>query len=258
MPMKLLLKFKLSEPVEVFHLKPKVIHGIFFSLFKNHEEAGKLLHSPKLKPFTLFFPDYFRKSQEKISSFGVELNILNNELFPELARVLFFEKEVEASVNGVGVRLLYLKALKAETFEGMLRSAVPSEDIVMDFLTPTSFKRGCADYVLPEPYFVFKNLLNRWNAFSPIRFPYGDLISFVKKNVFVSGCWLKTKKVEISENAKLTGFTGRVYFFVFNGDREFLKALNALASFAEFSGVGRKTTMGFGKVKFFRKPENEK
>jgi CRISPR/Cas system endoribonuclease Cas6 (RAMP superfamily) len=37
-----------------------------------------------------------------------------------------------------------------------------------------------------------------------------------------------------------------------------LKALNVLASFAEFSGVGRKTTMGFGKVKFFRKPENEK
>jgi len=42
---------------------------------------------------------------------------------------------------------------------------------------------------------------------------------------------------------------GRVYMFAKNYDTDFLKNVNALARFAEFAGVGRKTTMGFRKVR---------
>ena len=90
MPVKLLLKFGLSSSVKVSSLKPKVTHGIFFSLFQENREVGELLHSPTLKPFTLFFPAYFKKPEEEVTSFTLELNLLNNELFPEVARVLFF------------------------------------------------------------------------------------------------------------------------------------------------------------------------
>ncbi|TCK06223.1 CRISPR-associated endoribonuclease Cas6 [Phorcysia thermohydrogeniphila] len=256
MPVKLLLKFGLSSPVKVSSLKPKVIHGIFFSLFQKNKEVGELLHSPSLKPFTLFFPAYFRKPEEEVTSFTLELNLLNNELFPEVARVLFFEKELEVSVNGVKAELRSLKPVLVETYEGMLKGSSPKRDIVLDFLTPTSFRKKDADLVLPEPYLVFRNLLRRWNAFSPIKIPPRELISFVKENLFVSGCWIKTKKVEIMNEAKITGFMGRVYFYAFKEEPEALKALNALCRFSEFSGVGRKTTMGFGKVRWERENES--
>jgi len=255
MPVKLLLRFGLSSPVKVSSLKPKVIHGVFFSLFRENKEVGELLHSPSLKPFTLFFPAYFKKPEEEVTSFTLELNLLNNELFPEVARVLFFERELEVSVDGVKAELRSLRPIRVETYEGMLKGSSPERDILLDFLTPTSFRRGNVDLVLPEPYLVFKNLLNRWNAFSPIKIPYREVLSFVKECVFVSGCWIRTKKVEIMDDAKITGFMGRVYFYAFKEEAEALRALNALCKFSEFSGVGRKTTMGFGKVK--RETENE-
>ncbi len=253
MPVKLLLKFGLSSPVKISSLKPKVIHGIFFSLFQKNKEVGELLHSPSLKPFTLFFPAYFRKPEGEITSFTLELNLLNNELFPEIARVLFFEKELKISMNGVNAKLRSLKPVLAETYEGMLKGNSLKRDIVLDFLTPTSFKKGDVDLVLPEPYFVFKNLLKRWNAFSPIKIPVKEIISFVKGNLFVSGCWIRTKKVKIMKNVKITGFMGRVYFYALKEEPEALRALNSLCRFAEFSGIGRKTTMGFGKVKIVEK-----
>ncbi|WP_164930659.1 CRISPR system precrRNA processing endoribonuclease RAMP protein Cas6 [Aquifex aeolicus] len=67
-----------------------------------------------------------------------------------------------------------------------------------------------------------------------------DLREFIEKNIFVSGVWTKTRKVETGQNAKLVGFTGRVVYYVW---------INALSSFSEFAGVGRKTTMGFGKTR---------
>jgi len=249
MPVKLLLRFGLSSPVKVSSLKPKVIHGVFFSLFRENKEVGELLHSPGLKPFTLFFPAYFRKPEEEVTSFTLELNLLNNELFPEVARALFFERELEVSVDGVKAELCSLKPILVETYEEMLKGSSPKRDILLDFLTPTSFRQGKVDLILPEPYLVFKNLLNRWNTFSPIKVSSKEVLGFVKENVFVSGCWIRTKKVEIMDDVKMTGFTGRVYFYAFKKDTEVLRVLNALCRFSEFSGVGRKTTMGFGKVK---------
>jgi len=249
MPVKLLLKFGLSSPARVSSLKPKVIHGIFFSLFQKNRKVGELLHSPSLKPFTLFFPAYFRKPEGEVTSFTLELNLLNNELFPEVAKVLFSEKELEVSVNGVRAELRSLKPILVETYEGMLKESSLKRDIILDFLTPTSFKKGDVDLILPEPYLVFKNLLKRWNTFSPIKIPAKEVISFVKRNLFVSGCWIRTKKVKVMKNAKITGFMGRVYFYALKEDPEILRALNSLCKFSEFSGIGRKTTMGFGKVK---------
>jgi CRISPR-associated endoribonuclease Cas6 len=67
MPLKLLLKFQSSTPIKISSLKPKIIHGIFFSLLG--EEAGEKFHSPILKPFSLFFPSYFKNGDKEVKIF---------------------------------------------------------------------------------------------------------------------------------------------------------------------------------------------
>ncbi len=259
MPIKLLLKFQAGKKIPASSLKPKTVHGIFFSLLP--KDIGEIFHVPSVKPFSLFYPAYFKSPNKNQISFTIEMNILNNKLFPKISQLLFrktlLEKEFVANVDEVKLRLTTVKAKDVTTFESLMAKAKPLKELIFDFVTPTTFKKGRYDYVLPEPYLVFKSLLNKWNAFSPIKISDKKLLSFVKKNILISGCWIKTKKTELMSRAKITGFSGRVFFYVANFDEEKLKILNALSRFAEFSGVGRKTTMGFGKVKLAQKREGD-
>ena len=253
MPVKLAVRFKASEPISPAMLSPKAIHGIFFSMFS--EETGRHFHSPVTKPFSLFYPAFFKGSRETIISFTLEVNLLNLSLFPFLSRELLIKgKEKTLSVEGVKLELTSVKTISTLTFEDILEDSHMSQDFILDFLTPTSFKKGNYDFILPDPYLIFKNLIRRWNAFSPQKIDY-KVLQYVKENVVVSGCWIRSQKTQISQSAKITGFCGRVFLYAVKSSDE-NKVLNSLLKFAEFSGVGRKTTMGFGKVRLVRKAED--
>ena len=246
MPLKVLLVFRSKFPIKISQLRPKTVHGLFFGLLG--KETGELFHSGRIKPFSLFFTPYFRFPEREISKFTVELNLLDISLFRHFSNsVLIEERKKELNVDGIPVSLVTVKPLSVVTYNSLLEKSIPSQDFVVDFLTPTSFKRGKFDYILPEPELLFKSLLRKWNAFSPEKMGW-ELLDFVKKHVFVSGLWVNSVKTEISEKAKILGFRGRVYLYSEKLSEE-TRLLNALLQFAEFSGIGRKTTMGFGKVK---------
>ncbi len=249
MPVKVLLKFCLDGEVKAKELTPKVVHGLFFSLFSNRE-IGEKFHSSSVKPFSLFFPLYFRSPERVVKSFSLEVNVLNNALYPLFAGELLgrIREGVEFKVGKVKLYLKDFRGLEVATYEKFLEEK-GERDYVLDFLTPTAFKKGNYDYPLPDPYLLVKNLIGRWNVWSPFKFSQEELKSLCHSLV-LSGCWIKTKKVEISPEAKFTGFSGRVYFYC--SDVEFREKVAALLKFAEFAGVGRKTTMGFGKVKCLR------
>lgn len=245
MPLKLLLRFETEKPIKLSKLKPKVAHGIVFSFFKDSPEVGELLHRGGIKPFSISINSHFRYPEREVKRFGIVFNLLDNSLYPKISR--FFLGCGEFTVGGVKAEFSSVKPLEVETYSAVLEKAEPSRDILMDFLSPTAFKRGSFDYPLPEPKLLFSNLLKKWNAFSPVKFNE-EFYRKLPKLLTVSGCWIKTRKVEVMDVAKFTGFTGRVLFYA-TGEGEELRALNALVRFAEFAGVGRKTTMGFGSVR---------
>jgi len=251
LPLKLLLRFRAEKPFPLSLLRPKTVHGLLFALVRN-TEVGDLLHRGGLKPFSLSFPSHFLYPSREVGSFALVLNLLDNSIFPKLARRLFFPEEGSLEVAGVRVRLVSVKPLEVVTYSDLLKGGA-EKDLLLNFLSPTAFKRGVADYPLPDPYLVFSSLLRRWNAFSPRKLPT-DLYGVLKERVHLSGCWIKTRKVEVAERAKFTGFTGRVLFYL-DLEGEPLRQVNALARLASFAGVGRKTTMGFGTVKVERRVE---
>ncbi len=247
MPLKVLLSFRTDKEMELSELKPRVAHGILFSLFKGAPEVGRLLHEGVAKPFSISINSHFRYPNRRTSRFAIVFNLLDNALYPEISRYLFFPEENFFEVGSIKAELVRVKPLEVITYEEILEASPESRDVVLDFLSPTAFKRGSFDYPVPEPRLVFGGLLRKWNRFSPVKIERG-LVKNISKTLTVSGCWIRTKKVEIMDGAKFTGFTGRVFFYA-DGKSEELRALNALARFASFAGVGRKTTMGFGSVR---------
>ncbi len=87
--------------------------------------------------------------------------------------------------------------------------------------------------------------MNRWNCFSGIRINT-DLTEVLEKKLIISYTNIKTKKISLSLGGKILGFRGKVEYRGINLTSEEAKWLGVLTRFSQFSGVGRKTTMGLG------------
>jgi CRISPR-associated endoribonuclease Cas6 len=117
-------------------------------------------------------------------------------------------------------------------------------NIDFNFATPTAFRQGKYDTTLPTRECVFNSLLSRWNKYSGIAF---DEIAI--ESIFPSFININTQIVADSRS-KFIGVVGEVNYRLL-GELEpiQIKQINALADFALYAGVGRKTTMGMGMIR---------
>lgn len=112
------------------------------------------------------------------------------------------------------------------------------------FSTPTAFRQGQYDTTLPTRECIFNSLLSRWNKYSNIEFSH-----IMLESIFPSFLNIHTEIVADSRS-KFIGVLGDVNYRIL-GDAEpiQIKQINALADFALYAGVGRKTTMGMGMIR---------
>lgn len=112
------------------------------------------------------------------------------------------------------------------------------------FATPVSFRQGGYDTVLPVKECVFNSLLSRWNKYSGI-----EITTIPLESIYPSGFDINTEVIS-NYDSKFIGCVGGISYRML-GDIEPLaiKQINALADFALYAGLGRKTTMGMGMVR---------
>ena len=117
------------------------------------------------------------------------------------------------------------------------------KSLTLKFLSPTSFKFNSGHHIqpLPLPEAVFGNLQRRWNAFAPAT------LHFPKRQWqgLICNYELKAQMLRIENSDELGSIGWVTYRFP---DPEQARVAGALAKFAFFAGVGRKTAMGMGQV----------
>jgi CRISPR-associated endoribonuclease Cas6 len=116
--------------------------------------------------------------------------------------------------------------------------------IVFNFYTPATFRQGKYDSALPTRDCLFKSLISRWNRYSDI-----PIVESLIECLFSSFFDLRTELVN-HPDGKWAGCVGTISYRIL-GDvaPDHIKQINALADFALYSGVGRKTPMGMGMVR---------
>ncbi len=109
------------------------------------------------------------------------------------------------------------------------------------FATPVAFRQGGYDTVLPIRECVFNSLLSRWNKYSGTEFTYVPI-----ESIYPSFVNINTEVVS-NYDSKFIGCVGEINYRIL-GEIEpiAVKQINALADFALYAGLGRKTTMGMG------------
>jgi len=214
MPVKVSFRLYPDGPLEKIY--PEGVHGLFFNILS--EDLFQELHSSSLKPFSLWSNALF--TSRSVRQLELEVALLKRELLSRLL-VSFLLEERELKLGTVKLSKSprpLVKGNARKSYTDLYEEAEPSDTIVFDFLTPTSFKRGKADHPLPEPELIFKSLIRKWVTFSD--FPLGvDLRKIIKERTFISGAWIKTVKFALSDKARAVGFTGRVVLFIDTKDQ---------------------------------------
>lgn len=120
------------------------------------------------------------------------------------------------------------------------------------FVTPTAITKRDPDggrfvSLYPEPLDIFAGLTRRWQALSGPTLPEG-----LERFITTGGCVISRYKLQtegfIAKERVQIGFTGQAVFECRKKEAEYIAALNALARFAYFAGIGYQTMRGLGTV----------
>ncbi|HEY9631826.1 MAG TPA: CRISPR-associated endoribonuclease Cas6 [Coleofasciculaceae cyanobacterium] len=274
MPHSLVLNLVPASPIYPQFLTGRHLHALFFSLVSHVDrELGDRLHSEKTeKAFTLSPLQVVRSPNSGVRSQNSTLqwehtkaiptgtpcwwriSLLDDTLFSKLTHlwlnlnpnhpwhlgpadlhitsILGTPQSTQPWANAISYSQLYDRASQSD------------RQISFTLATPTAFRQGQYDTALPTRDCVFNSLLNRWNKYSGI-----ELSNFSIESIFPSFFNIGTE-IAADSRSKFIGCVGEISYRLM-GDVEPLqiKQINALADFALYAGIGRKTPMGMGMVR---------
>jgi len=258
-----LISLQIDRDITLPGLGGEALHGLFFEALRGRTKAfAEQLHAMQGdKPFTLsglLTPHPKRDGRLEIPAQGTaefRLGLLTDEVlehtlaaFTSLATTGTPLRLGSGStrVQAVAFRPGTHPAVRSATYPALVQAASDETRITLHFLSPTSFRAGDVQEILPKPERVFGSLFHAWQTFAPITFDRTFTNTFSR--IRLSEYDLRTELVAFARY-KVIGFKGRVtYTCPRDLDAATRRVLNALADFACFAGVGYKTTMGLGQV----------
>lgn len=275
MPHSLVLNLLPQSPISPGYLTGRHIHALFLNLVSSVDvELGTYLHDSKSdKAFTLsplqiqkklpqnLSPSVPRKLQWehlKLIPPGtpcwLRISLLDDTLFGKLTQ-LWLNLNPDRPWH-LGSANLYITSIlgtpqstqhwaNACTYQQLFdRASSENRTLSFQFATPVAFRQGKYDTALPTRESVFNSLLSRWNKYSGMDFSELSL-----ESIFPNYFNIQTEIVEDSRS-RFIGCVGEISYKIM-GEVEPLtiQQMNALADFALYCGIGRKTTMGMGMVR---------
>lgn len=266
----------------------RLAHAAFLDLIRAVDPAlAETLHaSNQRKPFTvspLQGLGQAREGQIKVKA-GQEVwlrfTLLGSELFTTFTRYLLSPRSlVGRGVRGEGpnLRLGELEFTISEVlttpgsdpwagytslgdlcrcWQNVLL-AESAWQIGLELASPTVFSPGRRKELgkqmdpLPSPGMLFGSLAAAWNEHLPIPLDKLAIRTYAEETVVVGLYRLESRMFRYWGQPQI-GATGIItYLLQDRRNQEMARALNLLADFAFYSGVGYKTTMGMGQVRRF-------
>lgn len=248
-------------------------HAAFLKTVQESDAAlAEAFHLPNVpvRPFTvspLLGVGPARDGRVRLSpeeTYSLRFTVLHPSIFERfMARFLHHEGR---PIVHLGRALLLIKEILVtpgshpwagySSWARLAAEAQPEREITLEFASPTAFGFGQRAWgkkviVLPDPAPVFESLIRSWNSLAPppLQLDKEALTAYLGEDVVIKRIgWLETRMQEF-KHAPQVGFVGQVTYGLMGSDDYSRRALNALADFAFYAGVGMKTTMGMGQCR---------
>lgn len=135
------------------------------------------------------------------------------------------------------------------SYEALYQSP-PQQQFFMRFLSPTSFRMGIGNLPFPLPVSIYRSLWEKWQRFAPSSLSIDKaILKTVERSFFPAHHILRTRFLRPEGAIPQVGFVGVCRFAILGEiSKEKERCLTALSRFANYAGVGMKTTVGMGQV----------
>ncbi|MGH8070594.1 MAG: CRISPR system precrRNA processing endoribonuclease RAMP protein Cas6 [Candidatus Entotheonellia bacterium] len=258
-----IISLQIDRDISLPGLGGEALHGLFFAALRGHANAfAEQLHAVQDdKPFTLSGiltthpkrDGHLHIPAHTTTEFRVSL--LTDEMIEHtlttFAGLAATDTPLRLGSGSARVQAIAFQpgthpAVRSATYPALVQAASDAARITLHFLSPTSFRAGDVQEILPKPERVFGSLFKTWQTFAPITLDHTLTNAFAR--IRVSEYELRTELIAFARY-KVIGFKGRVTFTCPRDlDATTRRMINALADFACFAGVGYKTTMGLGQM----------
>lgn len=274
MPYSLVLNLLPTSPIPPQFLAGRHLHALFLTLVSSvDKELGSYLHDQKTeKAFTLSPLQVPQMGHSKIRRGNHALQWEHKQVIPAGTptwwRISLLDDTLFSNLTQLWLNLnpahpwhLGPADLKITTILGTPQSTQPwanfctyehlyeqasdsDRQISFAFCTPTTFRQREYDSALPTRDSVFNSLLKRWKTYSNI-----EIVEPINEAIFPSFFDIRTEIIA-EQRSKFIGCIGNItYRILTDVEPIIIKQINALADFAIYSGIGRKTPMGMGMVR---------
>lgn len=158
------------------------------------------------------------------------------------------------SVGNIRATILHLKMSDYITFSHIInRNQEPVNHFTLEFVTPCFIKRGKYYDKLPSIERIISSVYRDWlNKGGPEGPSITDLAAWVSEHVMVDNYFLRSR-TEIFKSIPLAGMTGQLKLYFTDTNPNLQSFTLSLLDFASLVGIGSKTALGFGWIKFQKK-----
>ena len=236
----------------------RFMHAAFFQILNaTSPELGSFIHDKmNIKPFTVSFLNPVKELPSDEEQWQVRrgdrffwrVTGLNEEI---LQSILAVKVGYQVQVGNLFLTVKKISAEKIISVQDLIaevQNSTTCKNIEFKFLTPVSFRTDNFDAPYPRADLVFPSLADKWTqAQMPIQADkktLRDLSQDVRLVEWQGRC----KKFYFAHDRGTLAFWGKFLYSLDNLPEDVRKLFQLLASFGEFSGVGRLTGQGFGQT----------
>ncbi len=221
-----------------------LMHGILMELLDT--EVAEELHNNSIQPFSQYIiydktKDCYVWHISTLSSISKEkiiLPVINSDL----KHLTIEHNKIKLEVKN---KVLKPDLLYEEIADECFSQNEVSNIYNMQFLTPTTFKSNNNYTIFPEITYLYKSLLNKWNAFSEkVSLSDAQTLEHLINYTKIIDYNLKSTRFHM-EKIKINSFLGTVKLKI-NGPKTLVTLVKMLLIYAQYAGIGAKTALGMG------------
>jgi len=217
-----------------------LLHGVLMELLP--EETAELLHDNSMHPYSQYIIPVGDKGLEwhiGVWDDGIA-EVLIKAVMP-LAQITIRQKGIVLNVQSVNRSIEGENDFLARFFS----DERPCRRYKIEFLTPCTHKSDGMYMLFPSVKLILQSLYMRFATVTgDICLDDDEALKQLINNIDIIHYWLHTSKYSLKGFA-ITGYMGGVILSV-RGPEQLARLAGMLISFAEYAGIGIKTSLGMG------------